>query len=192
MLNDWSQLIHRQVSRSSSPGVSRHADENFDVLVLRSVLCPIVPGIEVEVVRVGVDAAVVVVELHPNSVKGNSTIEHFLVRRVRERALRSRSQEVLLAGIAVHERAKGVRKRNHVGNSGLKVEVETINNGVTERTEGISVRHGSKSFPNHSGTSFGGLGTLEATFGIGGTADREEDGFTQALALLDILAVARN
>lgn len=171
MLDDRGQLIHRQVSRSSSFGVGRHADEDFDILVLGSVLGPVVPCVEIEVVRIRVDAAVVVVELNPNRVKGNSTVEHFLICCVRERALRRRAQEVLLAGITIHERTKCIRKWNHVKDSALEIEIESINNGITERTEGITVCYGSESLPNQSGTGFRGLGTLEAAFAIGGTAD---------------------
>lgn len=66
---------------------------------------PVVPGGEVEVVlrcgakNVGLQATIVVIKLHPDSIKVYSPVEHGVISSIWVRALRRSGQVVLLAGV---------------------------------------------------------------------------------------------
>jgi hypothetical protein len=75
--------------------------------------------------------------LDENGINRNRAIQDILVRLVGIRALRSRSQEVLLASIRVHQGAELIGERCHMQDSGLKVKVKAIQTDVSK---------GSKSF----------------------------------------------
>lgn len=174
---------------------ARSTDVDLHIRVLGDVLGPVVPGLEVEVrLRGGagserLQTAVVVVELHPDGVKGNGAVEHGVVRSIGVGALRRGSQVVLLGRVLVHQRAELVAKGRHVGHRGLEVEIEAINHSVAKRTVDRRVgSHGSKGLPDHVRAGNGGFLTGETTFAVGGASDGEEDSLSQRLARLDVLS----
>lgn len=195
VINDRLEGGSRQVTRAGSTSVSRDTKNDLDIFVLGGVLGPLVPGVKVEgSLRAGarleaLNTAVVVVELNPDSIKGNNTVKHSIVSSIRVGTLRGGGQEVFLAGIGVHEAAKLVAKDVHVGNSGLEVKVKSINNSITERTRGRVVGGGTEGLPDRLSTSSGGIGAGEAAFAVGGTTDGKKNCFSLFLAGFDVRTI---
>lgn len=125
---------------SSSTGVSRYAQHDLDIRVQRHSLCPVVPSVEVKVIlRAGsyserADTTVVVVELHPNDIEIHRSSQHGTVCSIGVGALRCRGQEPLLAGVGVHEGTELLAESGHVGDGGLKVEIEAVDHRSAEGT----------------------------------------------------------
>ena len=132
--------------------------------------------------RVGLDAAVVVVELHEHGIHRHGTVQHWVVSGVRIRALRCGCQVERLGRIGVHQVAKLVCKGGGVGNCGFKVEVEAVDGGRAEWTERGGARLlGAEGGPDLVGGCDSVVGRAKASFGVGGAADGEENGFTVGL-----------
>lgn len=99
--------------------------------------------------------------------------------------------QTYLAGVGIHEGAELVPEGGHVRNSGLKVKVKSINNGVSEGAESRTVRVGTEGLPDQLGTSGSGICRSESSFGVGSTADGKEDGLASCLACLDVGAIRK-
>lgn len=192
VVNDGLEVGSRQVSGAGSTGVGRNAKDDLDIRVLGGVLGPLVPLVEVEGSLCAgsglevLNAAEVVVELDPDSIEGNSTVQHGVVSSVRVDTLRGGSQKVFLAGVSVHEAANLVAKDVHVRNGGFKVEVKSINNGVAEWTVGRAILVGTEGFPDQLSTSGSGIRAGEASFAVGGTTDGKKNSCSLLLAGFDV------
>lgn len=92
----------REVSGSGGTSVTGNTDEDLDVWVGGGVFGPGVPSLEVVVVLgagsgdVIVDSAVVVVELDPDGVEADGTVEHLVIGSIGVDTLWSGGQEVFL------------------------------------------------------------------------------------------------
>lgn len=192
VVNDGLKVGSRQVSGAGSTSVGRNTKDDLDIRVLGGVLGPLVPLVEVEgSLCVGsglvvLNTAEVVVELDPDSIEGNSTVQHGVVSSVRVDTLRSGSQEVFLASVGIHKVANLVAEDLHVRNSGLKVKVKSINNGIAEWTVGRAVLVGTESFPDQLSASGGGIRAGEASFAVGGTTNGKKNGLSLVLAGFDV------
>ena len=119
-----------------------YTEHDFHIRVQGDTLGPIVPSAEVEVIlstgtnSEGLDTTVVVVKLHPNNVEIHGTGQHGSVRCVGVGTLRCRSQEPLFTCVRIHQRTELVSESRHVGDSGLEVEVESIDNTGSEWPRG--------------------------------------------------------
>lgn len=94
---------------------------------------PGVPGVKVKVSLCGraysevIQAATIVVELHPDEIEVDGPIQHRVVREIRVEALRRRGQVITLACISSKEGPKLVGKGRHVGDDNVfKVEIEPV------------------------------------------------------------------
>lgn len=153
-----------------------------------AVLRPRVPRVHVEeILRRGgspgerLQAAEVVVELHPHGVEEHLGRQHRPVRGVRVRALRRRRQQPLGAGgcgLGVHQAAELLAECRHVGHGRLEVEVEAVDRAGAEgpRRRGVG-RVGAENLPDVVGGCDGCFGTTEAAFCVRCSSDREQDGF---------------
>ena len=107
--NDVGECGARLVAGASGALVGWDAEEDLDVLVGRGLLSPGVPGVEVKVVLsgraldVGLETAVVIVELHPNEIEGDGIVKHGSVSSIWIGTLGSCTEVVRLAGIGIHE-----------------------------------------------------------------------------------------
>lgn len=166
----------RLIAAPSSAGRARDPEEDFNSWVQRHGLSPVIPRVKIEVVlRRGagdkrLQAAIIVVKLHPDGVEEDLPIQHRIVRRIRIRALRSGCEEPLLAAcgrVGVHEAAELVREGNHVGDAGLKVEIEAVDGGGAEWAVGGGAGDlGAKHRPDIVGCVDGGCGIRKAAFGV--------------------------
>lgn len=91
----------REISSSGSTSVAGNTNKDLDVWVGRGVLGPGVPGFKVVVLGAGagnvvVDSAVVVVELDPDGVEADGTVEHLVIGSIGVDTLWGSGQKVLL------------------------------------------------------------------------------------------------
>lgn len=125
------------------------------------------------------------VELDHDVIKRDSTVQHIVHRCVRVHALRRSREIIRLAGVAVHVRPEPRRERHEVLRRGLEVEVETVNDGRSERSVGRA-RVGAEQAPNVVGRRLGRRRVGEAAFGVRGSADGQSDRLSLGLARLDV------
>jgi hypothetical protein len=156
---------------------------------------PVVPLLEVVLIggalgAIGVDTAVVVVELDPDGVDIDRTVEDLLVSLVWVRTLWCSSQEeVLTTLVGLNQGPELVSERGHVLDVGLEVKVESIQGSVAEGTKSIGAfLLGTKGLPHQLGTVFGIDLRLEATLAVCGSTNGEKNCLALLLAGRDVLA----
>jgi hypothetical protein len=128
---------------SPCSGVSRDAENDFDVRVQGDGFGPVVPGVEVEVVLSAgangerLQAAVVVIELDPDSVEGNLASKHRSIGCVWIWTLWSGGEVIGLSGRrsgSRHEIAELISKSRHVADGRFEIEIKAIDNRASKRT----------------------------------------------------------
>lgn len=158
-------------------------------------MSPVVPLLEVVLVggalgAISVDTAVVVVELDPDGVNIDRTVEDVLVSLVGVRTLGCSSQEEVLATlVGLNQGPELVGESSHVLDIGLEVEVESVQGRVTEGTKSIGAfLLGTKGLPHQLGAVFGIGLRLEAAFAVCGATNGEKNCLALFLAGRDVLA----
>lgn len=190
VLEDRSELGARDVAATSTRA-SGNADKKLHVGI-GARLGPGIPGLVVVVVlaagagRVAADAARVVVELDLDPVHGDG-VDQRTDSGVREEALRSSGEVVLLATGTVREALELGAKGWEVIGGCFKVEVKAVHHGTAKgtlcRAAGLDrAEHG----PNLVGCGLGSTGRAPATLSVRIATKREEDGLAIGLASLDI------
>lgn len=148
ILDNGLEVVHRHEPVGRRVFAGRNTEQDLDVLVLRSILGPLVPCLEVERV-LGVRALLkrcqatrVVVELHKHGVHGDGarSVQEVFVGGIGVWALRRRGKEVLLVLFVVHQLAKALRKSIHVAVGGFKVQVKPVNGHTAKRTVNLGRR----------------------------------------------------
>lgn len=183
---------------TASAGSSGNTEEELDVLVGAGVLRPVVPDVKVEGVLGGStflevgDTAPVVVELNQHEVERHG-VHDGADGSVGEHTLRGGSQVELLAASAVDEAAELLAESNQVVGGSLEIEVETVNNGVSERSVNLLAGgYGAEHIPDGLGSSFSRGDAAPSTLSVGSTTKRDQDGLAVCrLASLDIGPTAR-
>jgi hypothetical protein len=98
----------------------------------------------------------------------------------------------LLGGVGTEQGAELVGEGRHVGDGGLKVQVEAVHGRFAEGAESGGVVAGrAEGLPDAVGSGDGGGLTGEAAFGVGCTANGEEDGLAEGLTDGDVFSVGR-
>ncbi|PNY23484.1 Uncharacterized protein TCAP_06544 [Tolypocladium capitatum] len=174
--------------------VGRDSEQVLDVGV-QTGLGPSVPDVKVEgVLGAAADvevghAAKVVVVLDHDEVEGHG-VEGSANNSIRERALRRCRQIELLAAGGVHEAAELVSEGGQVVGQGLKVEVEAVDNGVSEGTvDVLAGLDGAEHGPDHLGRTLGGGDRGPAALSVGGPSNRQQDGLViLGLAGVDVVS----
>lgn len=148
VLDNRLQIFPRHETSLRRVFVGGNTEQHLDVLVLRIILGPLVPRVEVESVLSfgalleGIQATGVVVELHKHGVHGDGTrsVQEVLVSGIGVRALWRSRKEVLLVLFGVHQLAEALRKGVHVAVGGFKVQVKPVNGDTAERTVDLGRR----------------------------------------------------
>lgn len=191
VLGDGLQSARVDVSRAGRVGAGRSADQDLDVLVDRDRLGPVGPGVEVELARVLVESAVVVVKLNPDVIEpgvgeGESLAGSHPVVGVG--ALRSRSDVV--SSRSADEISSELVDKLAVsdGVSVLDVEIDSINDGVSEGSNrSVSTE---ESVPDESGKCLC-LRSRSETIVSTRSSKREENLLALALTKLDVSGDSR-
>lgn len=98
----------------------------------------------------------------------------------------------MLGGVGTEQGAELVGEGRHVGDGGLKVQVEAVHGRFAEGAESGGVVAGrAEGLPDAVGSGDGGGLTGEAAFGVGCTANGEEDGLAEGLTDGDVFFYLR-
>ena len=196
VLESSAELVSGDVTGTSGTSAGGDAEQELDVLVGGGVLGPVVPDVEVEGVLGGSSGGVVgglapvVVELDHDKVESDR-VEGGVVSRVREDALRSSSEVVLLVttGVGgVHQGAELLGEGVNVVDGVLEVKVETVDDSSAEGTSvNVATSDRSEPFPDVVGLGLSIIGRGEATSSVSGTTNGEGDGLASLLASNDVL-----
>jgi len=179
------------VARSGGIRRGRSTDDDLHVRVGRARLSPRSPGGKVELTRISVEAAVVVVELDPNVVEpavGESETRLGAEPVVRVRALRSARDVVGLRG-ADEVSSELVDKVSIAGRGArFDVEIDSVEGGSSKRSNGSTSSE--ESVPDEIGESLS-LRSRSETISAFSTTKREEDLLSLALAVFDVRSDVR-
>lgn len=171
------ELVGWNVSGAGGLGTCRDTNDDLDIFVLGDCFGPVIPFLKVVLRALGifvksVDAAEVVIELHPDSIDINGTIQDILVCLIGVRALGGSSQEVLSVGLFFDQRTQLVGEGGHMRDGGLEVEVESIEGNIIKRTLDFrALLDRSEGLPHELCSSLCVILVLEAALAVGRTAN---------------------